>query len=558
MSFGPQGYADGGSRSPPHYWAWELVILCVRLMSGLTDNVPHGQALAFVSLVALVLSMTWPGLANAQSAENGRAIYERRCSVCHGDKGNGAFWASGSLNPPPRDFTRTDADALSREVMIDTVAHGSRGTAMAAWRSRLSPAQIAAVVDFIRGEFMPRRAAIAPAGAAAQSLPGGLRGDAVKGGIFYHANCAECHGHAGDGRGRRADFMFPKPLDFTAAKTTRTFDRAKLFQSVSRGVPGAAMPAWSKVLNDQQIADVVEYVYGTFIETGGVAPTRATPGAQASDTGGRLYLRYCSYCHGINGDGRTAAAQVLDPKPRELTGVPQMSVSDVAAAVRGGRSGTAMPSFSKVLSEEEIRELAAYVAQRLPAREGGHGRYHTAQNGWPEHDARYGPAAPFALGERPVDAPISSLSSTQREGLVLFKGACVSCHFGKRSMPRVVTPISYQNHNPADYGKGPHDKVPEITDLTETESQGRRLYQTACAQCHAADGTGKNWIGRFLDPSPTNFSSAQSRALLSLEAFVERTLRPPEGTSMPSFERILSREQAEAIAAYSRRAFQAP
>jgi len=506
--------------------------------------------------------MALPGLPKAQLAEEGRAIYERRCSVCHGDRGNGAYWASNSLVRPPRDFTRADPEALSRVVMIDAVAHGREGTAMTAWRSRLSPLQIDAVVDFIRAEFMSRRGEVAAKSATGVAFPGGLKGDAAKGSVFFHANCAECHGHSGDGRGRRAQMNVKKPLDFTTPQTRRAFDRARLFASISAGVPGTTMPAWSKVLSNQQIADVAEYAYRAFIAGDSAAKAHAASSGEAPDAGKQIYLQNCSYCHGQKGDGRTAAAQVLAPKPRDFTALPRVSLDQVTAAVRKGREGTAMPSFAKVLSDAQVKAVAEYVTLSLAGRKGEAGRYHTAQNGWPDHDVRYGPAIPFALGEQAVDAPLSTLSPAQREGLELFKGACVSCHFGRRDT-RLATPIADtshkdSSHKPADYEKGEHDKVPEIADLTPTEAEGRRLYQAACAQCHAADGTGANWIGRFLKPPPTDFNTPSYRALLSSGAFVMRTLRAPDGTSMPSFENVLSREQVEAIAAYVRRAFHTP
>ena len=508
-------------------------------------------------LLAATLSLARPDLAVAQSAGEGRAIYERHCSVCHGDRGSGAYWASASLDPPPRDFTRTGAETLSREAMIGAVIHGRKGTAMTAWGSRLPLAGIDAVVDFIRAEFMSRHSEVAAKDASGAPFPGGLVGDPAKGGIFFHANCAECHGHAGDGRGRRADFMVRKPLSFTSPETRRAFDRARLLRSISQGVPGTVMPSWSKVLSDRQIADVAEYVYGAFMEGERTEETSLAPSGETPDPGRRIYLQHCSYCHGYKGDGRTAAAQVLDPKPRDFTSLPRLSVAEAEGAVGQGRGGTAMPSFAKVLSPAEIKAVAEYVTESLAAHKSENARYHTAKNGWPGHDARYGPAIPFALGQLAADARPSILSSTQREGLALFKGACVSCHFGRRDR-LTGTPVADKGHEPTDYEKGPHDVAPEIADLTPAETEGRLLYRSACAQCHAADGTGKNWIGRFLNPSPADFSTPQFRALLSSDAFAERTLRAPDGASMPSFEHVLSREQIEAIAAYARRAFQAP
>lgn len=520
----------------------------MRVWWSVASKVFNGRAVPAILLHALVFCVMSQGPAAAQSQQDGRSIYERRCSVCHGDRGAGAYWASDSLVPPPRDFTRTDPHVLNRESMIDAVAHGRKGTAMTAWRTRLSEGQIAAVVDYIRAEFMARQGQVATASPLQVPFAVGVKGDPAKGGVFFHANCAECHGHSGNGRGRRADMIVPKPLDFTKPETRRSFDRGKLFLSISRGVPGTTMPAWSKVLNSQQIADVAEYVYQAFMDGARVIDTDTEKNVAAATSGKHLFLRHCSYCHGYMGDARTTAAQVLDPKPRDLTAPPRLDVDKVSAAVRDGRSGTAMPSFSKVLSRAEIKAVAEYVIRSFAARTGEGGRYHTAENGWPDHDARYAPAIPFALGELAVDVPLLNLSPTQREGLDLFKGACVSCHFGKHE--RTI-------HLPDHEEKGPHDNPPEIVDMTPAEKEGGRLYQAACAQCHAADGSGQNWIGRFLDPSPTDLRAPRSLGLLSSDTFIERTLRAAEGTSMPSFEHVLSRTQVESIAAYLRRAVRA-
>jgi len=39
-----------------------------------------------------------------------------------------------------------------------------------------------------------------------------------------------------------------------------------LFAAVANGRNGSEMPAWNKVLDDQQIADVAEYVFQAFIQ----------------------------------------------------------------------------------------------------------------------------------------------------------------------------------------------------------------------------------------------------------------------------------------------------
>jgi cytochrome c oxidase cbb3-type subunit III len=241
--------------------------------------------------------------AHAPSADgkiNPAALYHNYCSVCHGDKGDGRSRAQGSLNPPPRDFTAPTVKVeLSKERMLKSVTYGRPDTAMTGFKTQLSAQDIEAVVDYIRGGFMgisnvegisgtsagarqaPPHAAQGPVrlgmGAAARPsatpasanmaapLPYGLKGDSVKGAAFYMSNCATCHGTTGDGRGPRAYFINPKPRNFLHPASAQEFNRVALFNAISAGKLGTEMPAWNKVLTQQEIADVSEFVFQRFI-----------------------------------------------------------------------------------------------------------------------------------------------------------------------------------------------------------------------------------------------------------------------------------------------------
>lgn len=219
----------------------------------------------------------------AAALARGARIYARTCSVCHGDNGSGAVWGHESLDPPPRDFTAPAAlRDLSRERMIASVTYGRPGTAMAAFGSQLSADDVGVVVDYIRkmfmkvadegtavaqarGDAMGGGNAGAPAVEVAAQYPDGLQGDPATGEAYYLQNCTACHGAAGDGNGPRAYFIFPKPRNFIHPSARGTFDRGRLFRAIKEGVAGREMPAWGKVLSDQQIADVAEYVFEAFI-----------------------------------------------------------------------------------------------------------------------------------------------------------------------------------------------------------------------------------------------------------------------------------------------------
>lgn len=85
----------------------------------------------------------------------GRQLYLKYCSVCHGEHGKGDGFNAFNLNPKPRDFT--DAaymNALSDVRMAETMSQGGRGVnrspLMPSWGGRMSKKEIAYVVDYIR------------------------------------------------------------------------------------------------------------------------------------------------------------------------------------------------------------------------------------------------------------------------------------------------------------------------------------------------------------------------------------------------------------------------
>ncbi|WP_371374289.1 cytochrome c [Thalassotalea aquiviva] len=96
-------------------------------------------------------------------------------------------------------------------------------------------------------------------------LPNDLSGEYFAGKTLYENTCIHCHGENGDGKGPRAYFIFPKPRNFTHPAARESFSRAHIFEQVRTGVERTEMPAWGKVLTEQQMADVAEYVFSTFI-----------------------------------------------------------------------------------------------------------------------------------------------------------------------------------------------------------------------------------------------------------------------------------------------------
>jgi cytochrome c oxidase cbb3-type subunit 3 len=98
-----------------------------------------------------------------------------------------------------------------------------------------------------------------------------------------------------------------------------------------------------------------------------------------------------------------------------------------------------------------------------------------------------------------------------------------------------------------------HDRPRPVAGLSAEERHGERLYRANCAFCHAADGSGRNWIGSFLDSHPRDLGDPVAMAgmdLARLRAVIRSGL---PGTSMPAWGQVLSADEIAAIAAYVQR-----
>lgn len=92
-------------------------------------------------------------------------------------------------------------------------------------------------------------------------------------------------------------------------------------------------------------------------------PTAALASPEAVGRGGELFLKYCTLCHGVRGDGLGLQHEGLQPPPRDFTDPAWRagtSPRHVFFAIREGRAGTAMPSW-KSLSEQDGWDLTAFI-----------------------------------------------------------------------------------------------------------------------------------------------------------------------------------------------------
>ncbi|MCH7760648.1 c-type cytochrome [candidate division TA06 bacterium] len=227
---------------------------------------------------------------------------------------------------------------------------------------------------------------------------------------IYQESCIFCHGEKGKGEGHIADYLWPRPRDFTAAtfklRTTASgevpFD-SDLFQTITNGIPGTAMPEWGSLLSEKERWQVIHYIktfaQGDYDEPPAKANLGKKIGASKEiiNEGKILYaLMKCWQCHGKEGRGDGPSAYDLKDEwgfiipPADLTQGWKYRggsrVEDIYTRFSTGMSGTPMPDFTDaaiflnregyqnltpfepVYTEEELQEIKTYI-ETLPTLE---------------------------------------------------------------------------------------------------------------------------------------------------------------------------------------------
>jgi DMSO reductase family type II enzyme heme b subunit len=241
------------------------------------------------------------------------------------------------------------------------------------------------------------------------------RAELLRGAEIFSKQCAVCHGDKGDGQGKFAYLMDPRPRDLLAGRfkitTTENLipSDEDLLRTLRRGMPGSAMPPWGH-LPEADLHALVSYVRALHHEgvsgevqsavASGMLPESEAPAIIEQRTrpgetlrippepgfdstrwfrGRSIYLQACASCHGLDGHPVTEAVKT------DEDGYPVPPRSFVAGIYKGGGEGhqiyarvlkgmrgTPMPGYDDAYSSDEMWDLIRYV-QSL-AREGAQER----------------------------------------------------------------------------------------------------------------------------------------------------------------------------------------
>jgi cytochrome c len=99
--------------------------------------------------VALLAQATTPPPAPLAGARTPKEIYQQRCMVCHGADGKGQTKKGRQLKA--KDFTRPKfQEHTTDKEIVDAITDGIPKHKMPAFKDKLSPEEIQALVGYVR------------------------------------------------------------------------------------------------------------------------------------------------------------------------------------------------------------------------------------------------------------------------------------------------------------------------------------------------------------------------------------------------------------------------
>jgi len=245
-----------------------------------------------------------------------------------------------------------------------------------------------------------------PEGFQKGSLPSAPPAEMIEAGKrVYFTKCVWCHGVDGAGDGPGADRLWPRPRNFnqgtfkirhTASGELPLFDPKKmqqgqndLFETVTHGLPGSAMPPWEGILSEEQRLQVLSFVTTelvkdrsfqdkdsetqTILQLATLTPKAASE--ESKQRGAELIVeKKCIECHGVEGRGDGNAFNLKDDwgfsiqpadwhKCWNFRGSRQdpYNVANIFRTFSTGVNGTPMPSFADSTSVDERWDIANFV-----------------------------------------------------------------------------------------------------------------------------------------------------------------------------------------------------
>lgn len=423
----------------------------------------------------------------------GKAYYQGSCANCHGRQGEGGL--GNALN------SSSFLEIASDSFLAESIVHGRPGTAMASWR-HLPGQAISDLLAYIRS-WEPEPPSFEE---VQRTLLENPREEMIWAGeVLYRGNCATCHGRAGEG-GIGPWLNGPSILP--------AVDDRFLYQTITRGRPTTAMPAW-RHFSAEQLGSLIAWLrsWGN-----GEMLTLPSPPANGDYELGEVQFKIaCAQCHGSEGQGG------VGPQLANPSFLRAVSDETLYHWISHGRVGSAMVGF---LAEEQgpveltparIADVIAYVRHL-----GSRGKRPIKRTG--EGDP--------ALGGQLYGANCASCHGTYGEGAsgpqlrneAFLRSASDGFLAATIVLGRTGTPMQSMIHGQEGLGQIAPERVRDVIaymrmwDVEAPWSRprpvaemsrraidsGRRQFAQYCAGCHGPNGLGQADGPDYLAPALNN------------------------------------------------------
>ena len=318
-------------------------------------------------------------------------FFEKACYGCHRIEG----LSRGTLGP--------DLTEVGKRWRIDYLwGHTVNPRAYSATsfmpKFDLSDDEIKAIVIFLksrrgmnfsettmeqyRARLQQSKLAVGPGGAG-DNAPSAARGEQL---ISLHS-CTACH-RLGD-----KDGHISPDLSFEGLIRNEGWLMEHFKEPRSR-IPDSIMPVFGFSENDYQAISAY------------LLSRNTAPSFKNSE---EIYKGLCARCHGEKGDGKGVTYLYLDPAPRDLTKAAFMNSKPderFLKSLKEGVPGTSMPPWERVLSEQQRKDVLAYVFQNFVK------------------ESR----KPLKERKVPETNPVTATSQSIAAGEQIFLQRCTGCH----------------------------------------------------------------------------------------------------------------------------------
>ncbi len=190
---------------------------------------------------------------------------------------------------------------------------------------------------------------------------------AYQGKRLFTTYCYLCHGMDGKGKGPLAKSLKIFPADLTRTVRVRSDivltkiitgeGRQFITGQARHNIISDVMPKWSQVFSKQQVKALIAYL--RFISTSD-HPLVGDP-----ELGLKLYQKFCSVCHGEEGEGDGEMTKIMPIEPMDHTNpneINDFSNEELRDSILNSTGENSfMPAWKNIITDIEVEALISYI-----------------------------------------------------------------------------------------------------------------------------------------------------------------------------------------------------